>query len=90
MKWIVVAFLVGLFVRDVIKIAVQRYSAYRFERDFAASEKRMIGCAHARTIRVNTGSWTDKCLDCWAIRITTGPDTAYWISNCAPPPKKVS
>jgi hypothetical protein len=55
------------------------------DREFARARRRMIGCQHARTVKVDYGMGpvTDKCVRCWAFRLPDG----RWTPNSAPPPE---
>lgn len=96
---LLVAFFLGLLVRDVAKYAHGRFLMWKFERQYEAAKLRMVGCKHERTIEINLapglelppladgttsdGLFTNKCLDCWAIQ-AFGTGTK-WTPNSASP-----
>ena len=57
----------------------------RLERSFERAKARMLGCQHARTVKVDYGMGpvTDKCVRCWAFRLPDG----RWTPSSAPPPE---
>jgi hypothetical protein len=83
---LLVAFFLGFLVRDVVRTVYGRFLAWKFEREFVAAQRRMIGCKHERivVVDVGAGTMTDKCRDCWAIRVY-GPPDLVWTPNSAPP-----
>jgi hypothetical protein len=79
-RTVLVALASGFVARDVVRLAYNRFLMWKFERDFEAANKRMLGCKHERTIRIDVGGLTSKCRDCWAILIN-----GTWGPNCVHP-----
>ncbi len=89
-------FSLGYTANTLVRIITVRYSAWRFNRDFAAAEARMAKCSHIHMMKIDIGLGTehmaDKCLDCWALclDISPGPNGEkqgkYWTPNSAKPP----
>ena len=81
----VLAFFAGCAFRDLTRWVWSRFLAWKFEREFDAAQKRMIGCKHTYAARVNFGGdhefMVDKCLNCWALYIND-----EWAASTAPPP----
>jgi hypothetical protein len=77
-------------------VAYGRLLMWKWEREFEASKRRMIGCKHERTVKVDlsggSGFVTDKCLNCWAIRAFFSPNATQleWTPNSSPPSPKVT
>ena len=92
MSLLLAAFVSGLFVRDLLKIAHGRFLMWKFEREFEAAKLRMIGCTHERVTKVDVSGGAfapvDKCLSCWALRIHIPGTNSGWTPNSARPPKR--
>lgn len=54
---------------NLIRRMYARILFWKWDHDFHAAVKRMRGCAHTRTMFVDVGTVTEKCCDCWAIRV---------------------
>ena len=81
-------------IRKAAMRAHSRYLSWKWDRAAIAAERRFQGCAHEHTIFVDVGSppynCTEKCRDCWAIRVPkvgfyAPSNEMYWTPNCANP-----
>lgn len=68
---------------NLIRQAYSRFLFWKWDREYDAAERRMKGCAHARTMFVDVGTapfdCVEKCRDCWALRLPKlGDEPSEW------------
>ena len=74
---------------NLLKRAYSRFLFWKWDREYYAAAKRMLGCSHARTMLVDIGAIAEKCCDCWALKLPVldGSGGMQWTPNCAPAKK---
>ncbi len=91
-RLIVVAFFIGLAVRDALRWAWMRVLLWREAKELEAAKDSMAECRHDRAALTDVPGIARevvvlKCVDCWALRFPFSTDGPEWHPNTTPPTK---